>query len=91
VRIVWTELALASLALIRQYIDTDNPRAARAVSDRIKRAVRQLEIFPQVGRPALRAGTRELVIAGLPYVVVYRIGDNRVEVLRVFHTKQLRS
>jgi hypothetical protein len=32
------------------------------------------------------AGTRELVVAGLPYVVVYRVAGNAVEVLLVLHT-----
>ncbi len=33
-------------------------------------------------------GTRELVVAGLPYLVVYRLSDQVVEVLRVLHHAQ---
>ena len=32
------------------------------------------------------AGTRELVIPGLPYLVIYRVHADQVEILRVFHT-----
>ena len=31
-------------------------------------------------------GTRELFIAGLPYVIPYRVRHGRVEVLDVIHT-----
>ncbi len=30
----------------------------------------------------------ELVITNLPFVVVYRLSDEAVEILRVFHTSQ---
>lgn len=89
-RVVWTRGGVRSLQAIRDYIDGDNPIAARTVAQRIRQSVRQLEIFPQAGRPALRSGTREIVIAGLPYVVVYRLTGAEVQVIRVFHTKQNR-
>ena len=33
-------------------------------------------------------GTRELVFAGLPYIVVYRIQDQDLEILRIYHGAQ---
>ncbi len=30
----------------------------------------------------------ELVITQLPFIVVYRVSDHTVEILRVFHTSQ---
>jgi toxin ParE1/3/4 len=33
-------------------------------------------------------GTRELVFAGLPYIVVYRIQDQSLEILRIYHSAQ---
>jgi len=30
-------------------------------------------------------GTRELVVTGTPYIVAYRVRDETVEILRVFH------
>jgi len=34
------------------------------------------------------AGTRELVFPGLPYIVVYRIQDQDLEILRIYHGAQ---
>ena len=42
-------------------------------------------MFPHSGRPGHIPGTRELVISKLPYIVVYRISGDTVEILRVFH------
>ena len=36
----------------------------------------------RVGRVA---GTRELVVTGLPYIAVYQLGPNGVLVLRIIH------
>lgn len=88
-RVVWTVGAVQSLKGIRQYIQTDNPHAAKRVADRIEHSVQQLEVFPHAGRQGLREGTRELVIPGVPYVVVYRVACE-VQILRVFHAKQFR-
>ena len=30
-------------------------------------------------------GTRELVVSGLPYLVVYRVQSDAVEIIRVLH------
>lgn len=87
----WLRSASASLRLHVSFIATENPRAAAAVRHRIRAAVLRLAEFPESGRPGQVAGTRELVVPGLPYLVVYGVGQESVEVLRVFHTSQERS
>ena len=47
-----------------------------------------LENFPHVGRKGRIAGTRELVFSGLPYIVVCRVVDRVIEVLRIYHGAQ---
>ena len=44
-----------------------------------------LRAFPYSGRKGRIDGTRELVFPGLPYIVVYRIEDQVVDVLRIYH------
>ena len=87
-KVNWTRGALQSLSCIRDYIASDNEIASATVARRIKNAVKQLEIFPHAGRLGLRSGTRELVVAGLPYVVVYRVENATTQILRVLHTSQ---
>lgn len=39
-----------------------------------------------LGRPGRISGTRELVVTKFPYILPYRVRNNAVEILRVFHT-----
>ncbi|MBI1331159.1 MAG: hypothetical protein GC166_14780 [Alphaproteobacteria bacterium] len=47
----------------------------------------RLEMFPERGRPGRRRGTRELTTVW-PYVIVYRVRGETVEVLRIWHGRQ---
>lgn len=51
-------------------------------------AARSLKLFPKRGRLGREAGTRELVIAPLPYIIVYRVSEYGVEIARIVHTSQ---
>ena len=43
---------------------------------------------PQQGKPGRVAETRELVLAGTPYIVVYRIEGAQVQIIAVIHGAQ---
>jgi len=45
-----------------------------------------LETFPNRGRSGRIAGTRELARA--PYIIVYRVNEETVEILRIYHSAQ---
>jgi addiction module RelE/StbE family toxin len=79
--------AEGDLRRIARYIEIDNPTAARAVVERVLERCADLADFPQQGRPAER-GRRELVVTGTPYLAVYRIVGDEVQVLRVVHGRQ---
>ena len=84
----WKASASADLDNIRAYIAlSNNTAAARMVRD-IVVTVGRLKDFPGSGRPGRVPGTRELVTPGKPYIVLYRVKDKAVEVLRVFHTSR---
>jgi toxin ParE1/3/4 len=90
-KVVWTEYALHTLEQVHGYIARENPKAASRVIAKLKRATRKLSQFPSFGRVGVREGTRELVIGNLPYIVVYRVRAPEVQIVRVFHDKQLRE
>ena len=72
------------------YVAEDNPTAAANQDDEIERQVNMLYDHPKMGRPGRLKGTRELVISGTPFILVYRLkGDQRIEVLRLLHGSQL--
>lgn len=88
-RIYWTKRAEQDADEITDYIARDNPRAAVEVRDEIERRVDLLGDQPHLGRSGRRAGTRELVIPGLPYIVAYRTRSETIEILRVLHTSRM--
>ena len=90
-RIKWRVLAVSDLASIRDHIAEENPDASRTVIERVLRSVERLEAFPRSGRPGQVEGTREVVVQGLPYIVVYTHDDVSVDIIAVFHGAQDRS
>ena len=84
-RVKWLRTALANLDAEAIFIARDNPAAAARVVTAINRAVQNLHRFPSMGRPGRVVGTRELVVPGTTYIIPYRVRDETVEVLRVFH------
>ena len=84
-RLRWRLSAVSDLAEIRDFISENDPEAARAVVDRVFRSVDRLEAFPKSGRVGQVLGTRELVVPGLPYIVVYTCDDTDVSIIGVFH------
>jgi addiction module RelE/StbE family toxin len=73
VEIIWRRVALNDLEGIRRYIAHENPAAGARVRAAIRNAAEQLADHPHLGRPGRVEGTRELVIAGTPFIVVYRV------------------
>jgi toxin ParE1/3/4 len=88
-RIRWTTPAARDFTHICDYIEAhDGPARARRVALAIYERVDTLTQFPSRGRPGRVASTRELVIHGLPYPVIYRVKEGVVEVSRVLHGAQ---
>ena len=88
IKIRWLRVASASLDAEYDYIQRENPKAARRVFTRITSVVKRLKDYPLSGRIGQVDGTRELIITGLPYMVIYRVATDGVEILRVFHTSR---
>ena len=87
-KIVWLPKAITALDKEYDYIFSQNPQAAKRVFERVVGSIKRLEIFPDSGRQGQIEGTRELIVSGLPYIVIYRISNETVQILRIFHTSQ---
>jgi toxin ParE1/3/4 len=86
--IVWLPFAVQDIIHIRIYIADKDPKSAQNIALRIDKAVNRLSTMPNLGRPGRISGTRELIVSNTPYLAVYRVQNNRVEILRVLHGRQ---
>jgi addiction module RelE/StbE family toxin len=85
VHLEWTLPALRDLKEAGDFIALDNPQAAKRMADRVQEAVEYLTDHPSMGRQGRVSGTRELVVSGTPFIVVYRVIVLSVQILRVLH------
>jgi len=90
-KVEWTHPALADLIEAQVYISQQNPQAAQEVAQKVWDASQQLAENPAIGREGHVEGTREWVVGQTPYLIVYRIKDEQLEVLRVWHGRQNRQ
>lgn len=70
------------------YLRKKNPAAARVVRDRIIAAIQRLKNYPESGRAWRLPGSRELVIPGLPYIVIYKVSAEAVIVASLLHSSR---
>ncbi|MCX6593234.1 MAG: type II toxin-antitoxin system RelE/ParE family toxin [Acidobacteria bacterium] len=84
----WTAEAARDLERIANYLFDHAPDRAEDLVNRIYNAPADLLTFPHRGRPGKKRGTRELVLVPLPYLVVYRIADETIQILRILHGAQ---
>lgn len=88
-RIRWTDSAVRDFTHICDYIGKHRGAAtARRVALSIHSRINLLAEFPEYGRTGRKPDTRELVFSGLPYVTVYRIQSDFVEIVRILHGAQ---
>jgi len=83
----WLKTAMLTRFEQLDYIAADNPAAAR-LDRQIERQTDMLATHPSMGREGRVKGTREMVITRSPFIAVYRVRANRVEILRILHGAQ---
>ena len=89
-RVEWAESALNDIYRHTAYIAQFNPRAADRLARYLIEAGKSLSNFPERGRPGLAEGSRELMIVW-PYILVYQVTADVIEIIRVWHGAQHRQ
>ncbi len=88
----WTDLADQDLEKIEAHIAQENaPSVAIDVVMKIIDSVHLvLPDHPRAGRQGRLKNTRELIVDGLPFIVIYREHNSasHIEILRVLHDSQ---
>jgi toxin ParE1/3/4 len=79
------------LDAISEYIRARNPTAASRVRTEIRATLKLLSQFPFAGHEGTAPATREIVVPGLPYIIVHIVEPNGdVSVVGIYHGAQLR-
>lgn len=89
--VIWTPRASAEYLNAVRYIAEERPAIAIEQGDLVLQAAGRLADYPRMGRPGRRRGTRELVVPGTPFVVVYRVQEQEaclIQVIRFLHGAQ---
>lgn len=87
-RVKWLRIALTNLSDEADFIAQENPKSAHEFVSQVMVSIEHLTEHPHLGRAGRVFGTRELVISGYPYIIPYRVKNDVVEILRVFHTSR---
>ena len=85
-RVRWLRKSLLNLEQEAAYIAQDNPKAAAEFVIHLRDSALMLGEQPNLGRPGRIPGTREFGVTHFPYILPYRVRNDTVEILRVFHT-----
>ena len=80
-----SEKAQSDIINIYLYIEQRNPVAAEAITDKLRVATETLREQPRMGalRTDIGKGIRHLVVGN--YLILYRVEDETVQVLRYLH------
>ncbi len=88
-RIRYTPDAFEDLEGIRAFLsERDGEDRARVIGQRIRASIEPLATFPLLGQMGETPDTRTRIVTGAPYVVVYRVAEDAVEILHVYHGRQ---
>lgn len=88
-RVRFTPTALDDLVRIRDYLVEHRGTAhATRVGARIRAAIDLLIEFPYIGHLGKVPGTRVRKVTGQPYVVIYRVTEDSVEIVHIYHERQ---
>lgn len=90
VKIRWTSQALDDVEAIANFIARDSEHYASMFVLKVFDVVERLRLFPESGRvvPELkRRDIREIIMGS--YRIIYRVREDTVEILTVYHSARL--
>jgi len=86
--VTWKRLAEEKLQSNILFYAKAGPITAWWVYEEVLKRAEQLGKFPEIGRKGRLKNTREFVLTGTPFILVYHLIANQVEILNVLHGAQ---
>ncbi len=87
-RIVFTVEAKRDLDNLRSYLKSRSVTGFGNITLTLERMIRIATDHPEIGRPTVREGVRELVDADYGFTVPYSVAADTLYILRVYSAKQ---
>lgn len=87
-RIRWSADAASDLESVAEFYFTRIPERAPSILQTIYESPQKLISFPERGRRGRKEGTREFVLAPLPFILVYQLGPESIDIVRILHGAQ---
>lgn len=85
----WAPAALRDLDAVLEYLAAQNPLAAERLVEEILEASDSLATLAHRGKPGRAPNTREM-LTDRPYVLIYRVDEAGVRLLRLWHAAIIR-
>jgi toxin ParE1/3/4 len=82
----WNADTLKAVEVIYAVRSKCDPAAARSFVFRVAEVTGRLLTLPTSGRPGIRKGMWLLAVPGTPYVIVYRVEGETVDILSMIYT-----
>lgn len=86
-RLIWSPESLDDLRSIGTWLGERDANAALDILRAIRAAADRLTQYPRIGR-AIEDPFRVLGIRATPYLIVYRLTDDGVDIVRVRHRRE---
>jgi plasmid stabilization system protein ParE len=90
-RVRWRAKALADLQAFYDWLRTVENAKPKQTIARIRAAARSMQRLGDIGRPSRIESVRELSVRNAPYVIVYRVDGEVIDIFAVYHTAQDRQ
>jgi len=87
-RVVWLDNARAAREAAIEYIAQESLTAALSQLNEIEQQTSRLAEYPKLGRVGRKKGTRELIINRTPFIAIYRIKGDDIQIFRFLHGAQ---
>ncbi len=86
--IIWTKRSLGNIEKELEYYGNISKKVANDLSKLIIHSVNKIAQMSGIGREGKIIGVREFVLQTFPYIIVYRVRNNLIEILTIIHQKR---
>lgn len=90
-QLVYLRSTERDFAWLRVYYTRIFPEGDKRAREQLRAIMRLVCDNPMIGRPSLAPDVRELVFPGTPFSLIYRVRNDRIEVLQIWDNRADRA